>query len=251
MNTCKISCAKAAVYITLACICAFAMAGAAYLDMEMGLKINLFDLATKVIIMAGIFGYASLRDIPMNAPGSRLLSPWLAAALIPALANTINACCIPDYFPGMAAILNLAACMLTTAIWEEMYFRYVGRTLFETDGTYTIGAVILLALAFGFPHLINIFFYDATSVLIQFISASFAGVFLLALYRHTGSLLLTIIGHFLQNFLATFFQTVTTPESFAAQTANRPGMMVMILCHAIQLALGVCILKKYKYITKK
>ncbi len=248
MNACVKPCAKTVIYIMLSCICAFAMAGAAYLDMEMGLKINLFDIAAKIIIMAGIFAYASLQGAPMNTPGSRFFSPWLLVALIPAFANAINTFCIPDYYPGTAEAINIVAIMFTTATWEEMYFRYVGRTLFEKDGKYSIGAVVLLALTFGVPHLINIFFYDPAYVLIQVLSASIAGVFLLALYRHTGSLRLTIAGHFLQNFLGTFFQTFTTAESFEAQTANRPGLVVMVLSSIIQLAIGLYILKKYGYI---
>jgi membrane protease YdiL (CAAX protease family) len=248
MNAWVKPCAKSVIYIVVSCICAFAMAGAAYLDMEMGLKINLFDISAKVIIMAGIFAYASLRGAPMNTPGSRFFTPWLLVALIPALANTVNTFCIPDYYPGTAEAINIVAIMLTTAAWEEMYFRYVGRTLFEKDGKYSSGAVVLLALTFGVPHLINIFFYDPAYVMIQVLSAAISGIFWLALYRHTGSLRLTIAGHFFQNFLGTFFQTFTTTESFETQTANRPGLIVMILCSIIQLAIGLYILKKYRYI---
>jgi membrane protease YdiL (CAAX protease family) len=226
------------------------MAGAAFLDAETGLTIHVFDITVKIMIAGGIFAYASLPGIPMNIPGSRIRTPWLLVALLPALTNTINTICIPNYFPGAAAIINLAACMFTTALWEEMYFRYVGRTLFEQDGKYSIGAVALLAMTFGVHHLINIFFYDSVYVLIQFISASIAGVFWLALYRHTGCLRLTITGHFFQNFMGTFFQTFTTAEYFAGQTADRPGFLLTVLCSVMELAVGVWILKKYKYLAK-
>lgn len=242
--------AKAVIYIMFSCICAFSMAGAAYLDMALGLRINLFDIAAKIMIIAGIFAYASLRGTPINAPGSRILTPWLLVALIPALANTFNTICIPNHFPGTVETFNLIATMFTTAAWEELYFRYVGRTLFEKDSKYSTSAVVLLPLTFGIPHLINIFFYDPVSVLIQVLSASISGVFWLAMYRHTGCLWLTILGHFVQNFMGMFFQTFTTAEYFAEQTAGRPGLIVMILCSIIQLAVGIYILKKFKYITK-
>ena len=250
MNACVKPCAKAVIYIVLSCICAFAMAGAAYLDVETGLKINLFDITAKVIIMAGIFAYASQQDAPMNSPGCSFFTPWLLVALIPALTNTVNTFCIPNCYPGTAEAFNIVAIMFTTAAWEEMYFRYVGRALFEKDGRYSIGAVVLLALTFGVPHLINIFFYNSVYVLIQFISASMAGVFWLALYRHTGSLWMTITGHFFQNFMAVVFQTFTTAEYFAEQTADRPGFLLTILCSVMEFAVGVWILKKYKYLAK-
>lgn len=149
--------AKATIYIIISCIFALVMAGAALLDVAMDLRIHIFDIIAKMIIIAGIFAYASRQCIPMNTPGSRILTPWLLAALIPAFANTINTFCTPNHFPGTAETIDLAATMLITAAWEEMYFRYVGRTLFEKDGKYSIGAVVLLSLTFGLPHLINIF----------------------------------------------------------------------------------------------
>lgn len=241
---------KALVYISLSSVFAFALAGAALLDAQQNHNINLLDILTKLLIITGIFAYSSLCGMPMNAPGSRVFTFWLLAALIPAFANTVNTLCIPNYYPGTTETINLAATMFTTAVWEEMYFRYVGKTLFEQEGKYSIGAVVLLSVAFGVTHMINIFFYDPVSVLIQLLSASISGVFWLALYRHTGSLTLTIIAHFLQNFMGTFFQTFTTAESFYVQTASRPGISVMILCSIMELTVGVYILKKYNYISK-
>jgi hypothetical protein len=240
--------AHALFYILLSCIFSLMMAGAALLDMKAGFGIYIFDLIAKLIIIVGILVYASRKRIPLNTPGSRILSPWLAAALIPALANTINTFCVPNHFPGTVEVINLTTTMLSTAIWEEMYFRYVGRTLFEVNGKYSIGAAVLLSLGFGFPHLINIFFYEPVSVLFQVLSASIGGVFFLALYRHTGSLRLTILGHFFQNIMARFFETFTTEDYFALQTGNRSGLIVMLLCNMIELMVGLYILKKHKYI---
>lgn len=71
--------------------------------------------------------------------------------------------------------------VLITAIWKELYFRYIGKTLFEKDGKYTITNILFLAIAFALSYLINIFFYNSLSVLIQMIIAFGFTVFAIAL----------------------------------------------------------------------
>jgi membrane protease YdiL (CAAX protease family) len=213
--------------------------------MEMGHTIHVFDLAAKVIIMVGIMAYAFLRGVPMNAPDGKFLTPWLLVALIPFVDNTIDYFRIPNQWPDGMEFVSIVATMLTTAAWEEMLFRYVGKSLFERNGKYHIGAVVLLALTFGCSHLINIFFYDPVSILLQVLHASISGVFLLALYRRTGNLWVTIIAHFLQNFGAAFFDLF--PES--EQLIQSP--VLFILSTVVQLAIGVYILVKYRYVTRK
>lgn len=242
--------AKALGYLSLSAVFAFAMAGAALLDLQQEHRIHLFDILTKLIIIVGICAYASLCGTPINTPGSKCFTRWMPVALLPAFANLLSGFCIPDWYPGTVEVINQTAAILTTAAWEELYFRYVGRTLFERDGKYTTGAVVLLSLAFSVPHLINIFFYDPASVLLQVLSASVSGVFFLALYRHTGSLRLTILAHFLQNFIGMFFQTFTTAETYA-QNANWVwGLIVLLAANIAELVVGICILKQHDYIAK-
>ena len=235
---------KAVVYIMLSLICAFALAGGAFLDMEMGHSVYLFDIAVKLMIMVGIFAYASLCGIPMNTPGSKFFTPWLLVALIPFLDNSIDYFRIPNRYPSAVEWISLISTVFTTAAWEEMLFRYVGRTLFEHNGKYRIGAVVLLALTFGCSHLINVFFFDPVSVLLQVMHASVSGVFLLALYRHTGSLWITFAAHFFQNFAGGVFDLFPDSERLI-QTS-----VIFILSTIIQLTIGIFILWKYKYVTK-
>lgn len=237
--------AKAVVYIMLSMICSFALAGGAFLDIEMEHSIYLFDIMVKIFIMVGILAYSSLCGIPMNTPDSKFFTPWLLVALIPFIDNTIDYFRIPNRCPGVIEIISMLATVFTTAAWEEMFFRYVGRTLFERNGKYSIGAVVLLALTFGCSHLINVFFYDTFSVLLQVMHASVSGVFLLALYRHTGSLWLTITAHALQNFAGSVFDLFPDSELLF----HSP--VFFILSTIIQLTIGIYILIKYKYISKR
>lgn len=236
---------KAIAYVAVSLLCVFAMAGAAFLDMEMGQTIHPFSLAVKVIIMVGIVAYASLRGVPMNAPDGKFLTPWLLVALIPFVDNTIDYFRIPNQWPDAVEFVIAVASVLTTAAWEEMFFRYVGKSLFERNGKYHVGAVVFLALTFGCSHLINMFFYETVSVLLQVLHASVSGVFLLALYRRTGNLWVTILAHFLQNFAAAFFDLF--PES--EQLIQSP--VLFILSTVVQLSIGVYILVKYRYVTRK
>lgn len=237
--------AKAVGYIMLSMICSFALAGGAFLDMEMEHRIYLFEILVKLFIMVGIFAYASLCGIPMNTADSKFFTPWLLVALIPFCFNIVDYFRIPNRCPGMVEWISTVATVVTTAAWEEMLFRYVGRTLFERNGKYSIGTVVLLALTFGCSHLINAFFYNPISVLLQVLIASTFGVFLLALYRHTGSLWLTITAHTLNNLAAAVFDLFPESELLFNSPVN------YILLTIIQLAIGIYILKKYNYISNR
>lgn len=74
--------AKAIVYVMISLTCAFAMAGAALLDLEMGQDFYFFDPLVKCFIIFGILAYASLTGKPINTPGSKVITPWLLVALI-------------------------------------------------------------------------------------------------------------------------------------------------------------------------
>ncbi len=237
--------AKAIVFIMISLICAFALAGATFLDLEMGQDFYLFDTIIKCVIIFGTFAYASLTGITINTSGSKVITPWLLVALIPFLANSINYFCIPDHRPGIATLVKILVNMVTTAAWEELLFRYVGQSLFERNGKYRIGSIILLALTFGCTHLINIFFYDPVSVLLQVLCAGISGIFWLALYRHTGSLWLTFVGHMLQNLIAAFFGLFPESDFIFYSSVN------LILLTIIQLAISIYIFKKYGYIEKR
>lgn len=236
---------KAILYIMIALTCSFALAGAAFLDMEMEHNIKVFDLSSKVIIMAGIFAYASICKQPLNIPGSKFFSLWLLVAMIPFAFNAIDYFCIPNRVPGAVECIDMLLSVFSTAAWEEMLFRYVGRSMFERNGKYSLGSIVLLSLTFGCSHLINIFFYDTVSVLLQVLCACTFGVFLLALYQHTGNLWVVITAHGLNNLIATFFDLFPGSESLFQSWIN------YVLYVLTELAVGIYILIKYGYIERK
>lgn len=235
---------KPILYIVLSCLFSFALAGGAFLDMEKESGIYIFDILVKIIILVGIFCYSVICKKNINSQNSKYFSVWLLAAFIPFIFNFFVAFCVPNRSLKVIEIINLLLTVFTTAAWEEMFFRYVGKTFFEKNGKYTWGTVALLALTFGFSHLINIFFYNPLSVLLQVLAASVSGVFLLALYRHTGNIWLVITAHFFQNIIAGFFQ------SFESAPVFENSYILVYVLMAVQLFIGIFILVKNKYICK-
>lgn len=225
--------------------CSFALAGGAFLDMEMNHKFYAFDILSKTIIIVGILAYAAICKTSMNTPGNKFFTRWLLVALIPFAYNFVDYFCIPNRIPGVIECVNMLLSVFTTAAWEELLFRYVGRTLFERNGKYSIGSVVLLTLTFGCSHLINIFFYESVSVLLQMLSACTFGIFLLALYRHTGNLWIVITAHGFNNLIAAFFALFPDSEVFLQSWI---GFVLYVLT---EFGVGVYILTKYGYIERK
>lgn len=225
--------------------CSFALTGAAFLDMEMNHSIYVFDTISKVIIMAGIFAYAAICKTPMNLPGKPYFTPWLWVAMIPFAMNVVDCFCIPNRIPGATEYISMLLSVFSTAGWEEMLFRYVGRTMFERNGKYSIESIVLLSLTFGCSHLVNIFFYETVSVLLQVLSACSFGVFLLALYQHTGNIWIVITAHGFNNLGASFFGL------FPDSKPILPMYITFVIYVFTELAVGVYILIKYGYIARK
>ena len=77
------------------------------------------------------------------------------------------------------------------------------------------------------------------------LSACTFGLFLLALYRHTGKLWLVITAHGLNNFIATFFDLFSESEALFGTWVN---YVVYVLA---EFAIGLFILVKYGYVEKR
>ena len=104
--------------------------------------------------------------------------------------------CPLDFEPYTSSIVLTVAGTLVTALWEELYFRYVGCSLFEENGKYKWYNVIFLALMFMGIHLINVYFNGWAATQNQLMFTFSLGIFLLALYIQTKSIIVPIIGHF-------------------------------------------------------
>ena len=112
----------------------------------------------------------------------------------------------PGILTGVMLLLNTIA----TVLWEELYYRFFSRLLFERNGAYHVRWVILTALVFGASRLPAAFVSTFGTVLLQSVLAASEGVFLLALYAKSGSILLPMISHFLTSSVTVFFHAFST-----------------------------------------
>jgi hypothetical protein len=201
-----------------------------------------FDIVIKAVIVVAILFYAYKRE-DINRIFHINFSPvYLLVIIIPMVLSYILQNCPLDFEPYTSSIVLTVAGTLVTAVWEELYFRYVGCSLFEENGKYKWYNVIFLAVMFMGIHLINVYFngWEATQNQLMFTFS--LGIFLLALYIQTKSILVPIIGHFCVNSVADYFSLYATSSS-PLYIGNM--LQPFYIFYAIVLiAIGVIILKR-------
>lgn len=152
-----------------------------------------FGLAWLAFMLAKQSGYLDFVGI------GRFFTPY-ALFMLPPLVFIVLCYLGPirpetDLYSLILAVLGV----VSTAFWEEMYFRLWGRILFEEEGRYRTFDFLFMALTFGAMHLINLAGAPFGPVMIQAVTAVLTALFLQALYAASGSLHLVIVFHFLLN----------------------------------------------------
>ena len=104
-----------------------------------------------------------------------------------------------------------------------------------------------MALVFSCIHIVNIFGQGSTETLTQLLFTIGLGVFLLALYIDTRSIILPIIAHFCINGVADFFNLFATPQAQAMGYFSC-SILLLLLDVAVCIAIGVYILKKHDHL---
>jgi hypothetical protein len=201
-----------------------------------------FDIVIKAVIVVAILFYAYKRE-DINRIFHINFSPvYLLVIIIPMVLSYILQNCPLDFEPYTSSIVLTVAGTLVTAVWEELYFRYVGCSLFEENGKYKWYNVIFLAVMFMGIHLINVYFNGCEATQNQLMFTFSLGIFLLALYIQTKSILVPIIGHFCVNSVADYFSLYATSSS-PLYIGNM--LQPFYIFYAIVLiAIGVIILKR-------
>ena len=206
-----------------------------------------YDLGFKILLIILLCGYAIKHD-DFNSIFNVSFSPaYLAIIIIPVMFSILLSICPLDFEPYPSFIIMTVAGTITTAIWEELYFRYLGCSIFEENGKYRVYNLIFLALVFSFTHIVNIFGQAEFTTLTQLLFTFGLGIFLLALYIETHSVVLTIIAHFCINSVADFFNLYATPDAQAMAYITN-SMPILILDVLVFIAIGAYILKKHDHI---
>ena len=238
---------KAFAYTLIAVLLALFCVVGALFDMHFGTVY--IELLFKTAVIAGMFCYAMVRkEIYMLWQGN-YFTLFLIFALIPAVFNILATAGFADSSPPAATIAVTVLNIFITAVWEELYFRFVGKSLFEKNGGYTPPVFIFLAAVFALSHLVNLLFYSAGNVFLKTVVAFTTSVFMMALYRNTQNIFVTITSHFFMNLAAELTML------YVSDPANRLfagfDLLPITLNAVFMLAAGLVIFIKCGYLVYK
>ena len=203
-----------------------------------------YDIGLKILLIILLCVYGLKQDDFKSIFNINFPPGYLLVIIIPLIFSVLLSMCPIDFMPYPSFIIMTVVGTLTTAIWEELYFRYVGCSLFEENGKFKWYNILFLTLVFSCTHIVNIFGQSLNTTLTQLLFTIGLGVFLLALYIDTRSIILPIIAHFCINSVADFFNLFATPEAQAM--AYFSGSVPLLLVYVIVfIAIGVYILKRH------
>ena len=128
-------------------------------------------------------------------------TPHLLWLLLPFGFGTLVNLGHPNLSPAIDFIFLTFLSMLTTIVWEELFFHYVGQMLFERNDRYTLSALAVLVLGFGLSHLFYLFLdpHEWEHILWQTILTSCFGFFSITLYAKTQNIWITMLAHLAMN----------------------------------------------------
>ena len=202
---------RMAYYFAAAVLCSLLVVAGSLLDsaldstvIAIGVKLTLAGIC---VILAKQSGYLRL-----DADG-KITPALLLTALLPLLFYALYLGPITGGAEPAVLIWRMAE-VLSTALWEEAFFRVWGRIPFEEDGKYRIGEFLLIALIFGLMHLVNLFSASFGEVMMQAAYAVIYALFIQTIYAVSQSLRLIVLQHALNNALLLLIQTgVPDPSS--------------------------------------
>ena len=173
------------IYPVLGLLAALSVAGAAWLDQFLQMN-SVCEVVCKLMLISVLLGYANLRG-ELKTHFYRHPPVWvfLLAFLLPAV-FVLRGVSVFDQKPAAGLIAIELLGVLTTVIWEELFFRYLAVSWFSKNGKVSITRLLYLALVFSLPHAVNILIHP---VWFQLIVAASTAIFLLALYFEGGLLL--------------------------------------------------------------
>jgi len=202
------------------------------------------DISLKILIIILICIYAIKRD-DFNSFFNIKFSPvYLMIIIIPVIFSIIIQACPLDFEPYPEFLIVTVVGTITTAIWEELFFRYIGCSLFEENGKYKWYNVIFLALVFSLTHLTNLLFDGMAIDFTQVIFTFALGIFLLALYIHTKSIIVPIIAHFCVNSVSDYYTLFATEEAHAYAYIGNSLEIVFMIYILVLIFIGLYILKR-------
>lgn len=181
---------------------------------------SLVSIITKICIT--IICIVIIRKENILKEKNKTTSEDIAVALIPMTFSILLIFGPINKMPNTYVIISGVLGAFTTAVWEELSYRVIGTKAFEDENEkLNSKSVILLCLLFGFSHAINIILKpnEILIELFRIILSTAVGSLFLALYLKTRNIKLSILSHFLLNYVTLFFKTFSTTPNYLGYIA--------------------------------
>lgn len=181
---------------------------------------NLVSIITKICIT--IICIVIIRKENILKEKNKITPGDIAVALIPMTFSILLIFGPINKMPNTYVIISGVLGAFTTAVWEELSYRVIGTKAFEDENEkLNSKSVILLCLLFGFSHAINIILKpnEILIELFRIILSTAVGSLFLALYLKTRNIKLSILSHFLLNYVTLFFKTFSTTPNYLGYIA--------------------------------
>ncbi len=181
---------------------------------------SLVSIITKIFII--IICVVIIRKENILKEKNKITPGDIAVALIPMTFSILLIFGPINKMPNTYVIISGVLGAFTTAAWEELSYRVIGTKAFEDENEkLNSKSVILLCLLFGFSHAINIILKpnEILIELFRIILSTAVGSLFLALYLKTRNIKLSILSHFLLNYVTLFFKTFSTTPNYLGYIA--------------------------------
>lgn len=181
---------------------------------------SLISIITKICIT--IICIVIIRKENILKEKNKITPGDIAAALIPMAFSILLIFGPINKMPNTYVIISGVLGAFTTAVWEELSYRVIGTKAFEDENEkLNSKSVIILCLLFGFSHAINIILKpnEILIELFRIILSTAVGSLFLALYLKTRNIKLSILSHFLLNYVTLFFKTFSTTPNYLGYIA--------------------------------
>lgn len=175
----------------------------------------LWSTLAKVLIVLLLLFYARLSGTDKYLICGKTFSQNTLWLLLPLAGAVLMYFGVPNTRPApLSAVMTFLA-VLAAVVWEELYFRFLGRLLFERCGKYHLLVVVLTSAAYGGTQLFHAMYrpLGVVSCMMLFILSTAQGIFLTALYSKSKNILLPLAAHLLQDVAEVFFRQFSTASN--------------------------------------
>lgn len=212
---------------------------------------------TLTLILTILFGYVINKNIPYTLKCSQFLKGLFSYGLI-GLIGAVMAFAFSfneiDMSPSIETIVGYILLNFAIAISEEFLFRGLILTTllnaWKNKKDFIIKAVLVSSAIFGLRHLINLITNPiAVNLTIGQVFFTFmAGFYLCALYLRTKNLWLCITIHFIEDFLAGFWNLYSS-SALALSNMDAPivNVIALVALQSFYLIFGILMLKDKKW----